>query len=124
MVSEVHRDSLLAEITTKLLHTVDVTTGHPAVVRVFARDTVYRGADPQVAPDLIIGYAKGVRSSDESALGGVPQEVMTDNTNAWSGDHCMDPAVVPGILLTSRPLRSPAASLQKLAGAILGEFGV
>ena len=124
IVPTADRESLLAEITTKLLHTVDVTTGHPAVTRIFARDTVYPGADPRIAPDLIIGYAKGVRSSDESALGGVPQEVMTDNTNAWSGDHCMDPAVVPGILLTNRPLRSPAASLQNLAGAILGEFGV
>ena len=36
----------------------------------------------------------------------------------------MDPAVVPGILLTNRPLRSPATSLQTLAGAILGEFGI
>ena len=74
IVPAADRESLLAEITTKLLHTVDVTTGHPAVARVFARDTVYRGADPQVAPDLVIGYAKGVRSSDESALGGVPQD--------------------------------------------------
>ena len=124
IVAVADRESLLVEITTKLLHTVDVTTGRPAIARVFDRDIVYRGADPQVAPDLIVGYAKGVRSSDESALGGVPQEVMIDNTNAWSGDHCMDPAVVPGILLTNRPLRSPATSLQTLAGAILGEFGI
>jgi predicted AlkP superfamily phosphohydrolase/phosphomutase len=124
IVPAADREPLLAEITTKLLETMDATTEHPAIAKVFARDAVYRGADPQIAPDLIIGYARGVRSSNESALGGVPPYVMTDNASAWSGDHCMDPAVVPGILLTNRRLRSPAASLQHLAGAILAEFGI
>ncbi len=61
-----------------------------------------------IAPDLIVGYAKGTRGSDESALGGLPREVFVDNTSAWSGDHCMDHETVPGILLTSRPLKRPA----------------
>jgi hypothetical protein len=50
--------------------------------------------------------------------------VIVDNVQEWSGDHCMDPDSVPGLLLTSRPLREPAASLDKLAGAILAEFGI
>ena len=48
-------------------------------------------------------YAKGTRGSDESALGAVGRETITDNTSSWSGDHCMDHRTVPGILLTSRP---------------------
>ncbi len=36
----------------------------------------------------------------------------------------MDPASVPGILLTSRPLRKGAPTLQTLAAAILAEFGI
>jgi hypothetical protein len=36
----------------------------------------------------------------------------------------MDPAAVPGILLTSRPLRKAAPSLQTLAAALVAEFGV
>jgi hypothetical protein len=36
----------------------------------------------------------------------------------------MDHEAVPGILLTSRPLRKPAPSLETLAAAILAEFGV
>ncbi len=47
-----------------------------------------------------------------------------DNRSAWSGDHCMDPDAVPGILLTSRPLRRPAAHLGDLAPAILAELGI
>jgi len=124
IVSAAEREPLLADISTKLLQTIDVATGRPAVARVFGRDAAYRGADPQIAPDLIVGYADGYRSSDESALGSVPHEVITNNTGAWSGDHCMDPAVVPGILLTNHTLRSQAASLQDLARAILAEFGI
>jgi hypothetical protein len=36
----------------------------------------------------------------------------------------MDFRTVPGILLSSRPLRRPAPSLQTLAAAILAEFGI
>jgi len=72
----------------------------------------------------LIGYAKGTRGSNESALGEVPAEVMIDNKEAWSGDHCMDPAAVPGVLFVSRPLPRAAATLRDLTGAILAEFGV
>ena len=43
---------------------------------------------------------------------------------AWSGDHCMDHETVPGVLLSNRPLRKPAPSLDKLAAAVLAEFGI
>ena len=53
----------------------------------------------------------------------VRRDVFGDNLDAWSGDHCMDPEAVPGILLTSRPLRKAAPSLQTLAAALVAEFG-
>ena len=85
----------------------------------FRREDVYHLAGHEdIAPDLIVGYAKGTRGSDDSALGMVPRDVLTDNTDAWSGDHCMDPDVVPGILLTSRPLRKAAPSLQTAGGPL------
>src|SRR5439155_110265 len=73
---------------------------------------------------LTAGYAKGTRSSNESALGKLVPEVITDNQEEWNGDHCMDPNSVPGILFTSRPLKKPAAKLDELAAAVLAEFGV
>jgi hypothetical protein len=54
----------------------------------------------------------------------MPPAVIVDNMDPWSGDHCMDHEAVPGILLTSRPLKKPAPSLQTLAAAILAEYGV
>jgi hypothetical protein len=107
------------------LQTVDPVTGSPAITKVYRSDEVYSHAGhDDIAPDLIVGYAKGTRGSDESALGGIPPEVIVDNTDPWNGDHCMDHEAVPGILLTSRALKKPAPTLQTLAGAILAEFGI
>jgi hypothetical protein len=91
----------------------------------YRREEVYtlQGYE-DVAPDLIVGYSKGTRGSDESALGGLPRAVLVDNTDHWNGDHCMDHEAVPGILLASRPLRRPAPALQALAASILAEFGI
>jgi predicted AlkP superfamily phosphohydrolase/phosphomutase len=119
------RDSLLKELSAKLLQTIDPQTGKPAISKVYRREEVYSPAGhDDIAPDLVVGYAKGTRGSDESALGGLPPEVIVDNTDPWNGDHCMDHEAVPGILLTSRALRKPAPTLQSLAAAIVAEFGI
>jgi hypothetical protein len=119
------RDGLLQELSAKLLAVVDPSTGLPAITRVYRREQVYtlEGSE-DIAPDLVIGYAKGTRGSDESALGAMPADVIVDNTSPWSGDHCMDHETVPGILLSSRPLKRPAPTLQHLAGALLAEYGI
>jgi hypothetical protein len=120
-----NRTALMDEISAKLLQVIDPQTGAPAITKVYSRDQVYSSAGhDSIAPDLIVGYAKGTRGSDESALGGMPPAVIVDNIDPWNGDHCMDHEAVPGILLTSRPLKKPAPSLQSLAAAILAEYGV
>jgi predicted AlkP superfamily phosphohydrolase/phosphomutase len=119
------RDALLKEISAKLLQTIDPVSGTPAITKVYRSDEVYTLAGHEdIAPDLIVGYAKGTRGSDESALGGIPPDVIVDNTDPWNGDHCMDHEAVPGILLTNRALKKPAPNLQTLAAAILAEFGI
>ena len=124
-VKPAERDALLKEISAKLLQTIDPASGTAAITKVYRSDEVYTLAGHEdIAPDLIVGYAKGTRGSDESALGGIPPDVIVDNTDPWNGDHCMDHEAVPGILLTNRALKKPAPTLQTLAGAILAEFGI
>jgi predicted AlkP superfamily phosphohydrolase/phosphomutase len=125
IVASADRSALADELSARLLAVIDPATGRPAITRMFKREQVYHveGTD-DIAPDLIVGYAKGTRSSDESALGGLPREIMTNNTDEWSGDHCMDPDAVPGVLFSSRRLSKPAPNLQSLAAAIVAEFGV
>lgn len=125
IVSGTEAGVVLDEIRRGLLREVDPTTGLPAITKVYERDRTYRDRGHlDVGPDLVIGFAKGVRSSDESAAGEVPAEVWADNSGAWSGDHIMDHETVPGVLLSNRPLQVPARSLKELAAAILAEFGV
>ena len=125
IVSANARELLMEELEARLLETVDPDSGQPAVTRVYRRDDYYQDAGYiDIGPDLIVGYAKGTRCSNESALGKVGRHVLTDNTGPWSGDHCMDHEAVPGILMTNRALKKPAAELKDLAAAILAEFGI
>ena len=125
VVADQERAALVEEIRQQLLATIDPATGKPVVTQALAKERAFRTARHfDNAPDLFIGYAEGTRVSNESALGGIPVLELTNNTQEWSGDHCMDPAAVPGILLTSRPLRLKAASLDAVARAVLAEFGI
>jgi len=124
-VEPAEREALVRELSAKLLAVVDPATGTPAITKMYRREDVYTMAGVEdIAPDLVVGYAKGTRGSDESALGGMPPKFLVDNTSHWSGDHCMDHEAVPGVLLSSRPLKKPARTLQQLPGALLSEFGI
>ena len=120
------REALMEELAAELLAIIDPATGEPAITKVYRREEVYSSAGYDgIAPDLVVGYAKGTRCSSDSSIGAVPAgDVIVDNLDAWSGDHCMDHETVPGILLSSKPLQRPAPSLEYLAGAILAEFGI
>ena len=119
------RQGLMKEIAGKITRVIDPETGKPAVGRAYLREEFFEDrAEIEIGPDLVIGFAKGTGGSGKSALGGVPAEIFEDNTEEWTGDHGMDHDTVPGILLTNRPLKKPAARLQDLAGAILAEYGI
>jgi predicted AlkP superfamily phosphohydrolase/phosphomutase len=119
------REALMEEIAAGLLAEIDPATGTPAVTKVYRREQVYHDRGYlDIGPDLVVGYAKGTRCSNESALGELTAEVYEDNLDEWSGDHLMDHEAVPGILFTNRPLAKPATALQNLAAAILAEFGI
>ena len=125
IVTEAKRDELLDEIAQALLAEIDPVTEMPAVTKVYQRDEHFHGRGQlEVGPDIIVGYAKGTGGGGADALGAVGSEILTDNTRPWTGDHLMDHEAVPGILLTSRPLKKPAPRLQDLAAAVLAEFGI
>jgi predicted AlkP superfamily phosphohydrolase/phosphomutase len=124
IVSQSERDRLLDEIARKLVEVRDPDTGEQVIYRVYKTKEVYSDPDDNIVPDAIIGYNWGYRASWETAIGSFPKELCTDNTERWSGDHCMATEVVPGILLTNRKLRIPDPRLRDLTPSILTEFGV
>jgi bisphosphoglycerate-independent phosphoglycerate mutase (AlkP superfamily) len=50
--------------------------------------------------------------------------VFHDNTKAWSGDHCVDPSVVPGVLFCNRAIAAEQPRLLDIAPTVLDLFGV
>ncbi len=75
-------------------------------------------------PDLIPGFAEGYRVSWDCAKGTVTRELFEDNTKSWSGDHCMDPDIVPGILYTNMPVSDESPRLMDIGPTVLHLFGV
>jgi predicted AlkP superfamily phosphohydrolase/phosphomutase len=125
IVAPGERETLMDELVEKLLAVVDPTTGEPAITRMYKREDEYEdGGYLDIGPDLQVGYAKGVRGSNESALGEFPPEIIVDVEDEWNGDHCMDHTAVPGILLTNQPMKRQATSLKNLGVSILAEFGI
>ncbi len=98
--------------------------GQRVIRRVYRADEIYTGDATELAPDLIVGYARGYRASWETCLGELSEEVLTDNQSAWSADHCADALEVPGVLCCNRPLVAKDPSLIDLAPTILAEFGL
>ncbi len=104
---------------------VDGETGERPVSKVFRREEMYTGFDPTVVGDLRVGNAEGYRVSWQTALGGVPAKIFTPNLKPWSGDHCsLDPAEVPGILLSSVPLRATQPGMADLFPSVLQALGL
>ena len=57
-------------------------------------------------------------------MGRTSRQLFSDNKKAWSGDHCVDSRLVPGVLLCNRPIRAEQPGLEDLAPTILARFGV
>jgi predicted AlkP superfamily phosphohydrolase/phosphomutase len=117
-------DQLRAEIAQRLGAVVDPENGTKAIKRVYQAPKVYRGPYKDQAPDLIVGYDRGYRVSWEAAIGRTTREVFHANTKAWSGDHCVDPSVVPGVLFCNRPIEAEHPRILDIGPTVLDLFGV
>lgn len=125
IVDPADRRSLLEEIAYKLVKVVDPETGLQAVTKAYiAEDAFHDRGYLEIGPDMVIGFAREMRSSNQSALGEIPPELFSNNESEWSADHCMDHTTVPGVLFSNVPLRKPAPTLQSLPASILAEFGI
>jgi predicted AlkP superfamily phosphohydrolase/phosphomutase len=103
---------------------VDPDRGSVAIRSVSRRDEVYAGQFAAESPDLLVNFAAGYRASSGTALGAVPQGVIVDNRQRWSGDHAVDPVLVPGVLFMNRPFNGSRAHMVDLAPTILNALGV
>src|SRR5262245_25057873 len=116
-------EQLKAELIAGLKALVDPQTGRPCILDVFAAADFFDGPYRLDAPDLIVGYDGGYRNSWDCATGAVPRDVFTDNTKSWSGDHCVDPRIVPGIFFSNLPIATETPNILDIAPSVMTLFG-
>jgi len=117
-------DALGEELIAKLTRLHDDETGQIGVRNVYASGKLYQGPYLSAAPDLIVGYAAGYRTSWEAAVGKVTAHVFSDNKKARSGDHCVDPVLVPGVLFSNRKVQAQDPGIEDMAATALDLFGI
>ena len=118
IVSSAERQALLRKIGEELIALRDPVGGRQVV------ETVFCPEPSDIAPDLIVGYARAYRASWQTALGGVPPALVEDNNDAWMGDHCINAADVPGVFFSTARVRVKDPQLKDVTVSLLRMFGI
>jgi predicted AlkP superfamily phosphohydrolase/phosphomutase len=116
--------ALLQEIGAALEAERDPVNGEPVVLRAYPAAEIFHGGRVAEAPDLVVGYNRGYAGSDPSTLGEITEAVLEDNTSRWSGNHLIDPRLVPGVLLANAPLAAGEHDLTDVTASILDHYGL
>jgi predicted AlkP superfamily phosphohydrolase/phosphomutase len=116
--------ALKAELVERLKALEDPKTGEKVVANVYRAEDVYSGPYVGAALDLVVGYNRNYRSSKETILGDFPERIIEDNDDPWSGDHCMDSALLPGVCFCNRKLAADQPTLADMAPTLFSAFGV
>src|SRR5262249_1780408 len=116
--------ALRREIAAKLETLRDGASGDRTIRKVYDSRESYQGPYAASGPDLIVGYERGYPASWDTAVGRTDGPMIHDNPRYWSGDHCVDPTLVPGVFFSSRQYQDLSPSILDLAPTILRRFGV
>jgi predicted AlkP superfamily phosphohydrolase/phosphomutase len=104
IVQEADRDGLLDRLKNDLLQW-DGPDHREVVHGIWRGEEIYHGPLTEYGPDLVVGFNTGYRASAQTGLGGWEREALEPNEDHWGADHCMDPALVPGVLFSNRSLK-------------------
>jgi len=116
--------ALKRDLIEKLAALEDAATASAAIRNLYDADAIYSGPYIDRAPDLVVGYHEGYRTAWGAAVGETGGPVFEANDRPWSGDHCVDPPLVPGILFANRPIDSADPGIEDMAPSFLRLFGV
>ena len=116
--------SVADNISSALANLTDLEHGQPAVRNAYKNSGIYTGSQAQNAPDIVVGFNEGYRASWQTAVGGSPAVIFEDNLKKWSGDHIMDPSIVPGILLANFKINTGNPGIMDIAPTVLSCFGM
>jgi len=117
-------ESVSEQIAGKLGNLTDPANGQSAVKNVYRTRGIYSGGQANNAPDIVVGFQDGYRASWQTAVGGAPANIIENNLKKWSGDHIVDPSIVPGIFLSNFAINREGAALTDIAPTVLSCFGM
>lgn len=112
------------EIAGKLLAEIDAANGRAPVLKAHDSAVIYDGPYVENAPDIVVCYADGYRTSWDSVTGKTSGEIFSDNDREWSGDHCADPRLVPGIILSNLPVTEEKPHIRDISATALSLLGI
>jgi predicted AlkP superfamily phosphohydrolase/phosphomutase len=115
--------ALTKELADKLTGLRDAERNEVAIRTAYPKDSVYHGPYLDMAPDIVVGYNAGYRISWDAAIGKTSGAVLEDNVKAWSGDHCIDPPLIPGVVFCNRKFEASDPGIEDLAPTTLSLFG-
>ncbi len=116
--------ALAHEIAARLTGLLDPEHNAVAIRQAWLSRDLYQGPYLDSAPDLIIGFSEGYRAAWDAATGKPGTNVFEDNNRHWSGDHCVDPSLVPGVLFSTRKFHVAQPGIEDMAATALDLFGV
>jgi predicted AlkP superfamily phosphohydrolase/phosphomutase len=124
VVTPGEKEELKEELIKKLSGLKDDDNGDVAIRNVYNTTECYDGPYLENGPDIIIGYNEGYRASWGAAVGSVDEKVFEDNKKSWSGDHCMDPQLVPGVLFCNKKISRDAPHILDIGPTVVDLFGI
>ena len=124
IVEEAESERLKRDISVKLEALLDPQDQSQTIRKVHDTAKAYKGLYQPDAPDLIVGYHPGYRVSWDSITGLIEKEVFSDNMKAWSGDHHVDPEIIPGIFFSNLKVTKKEPNIVDIAPSVLDIFSV
>jgi predicted AlkP superfamily phosphohydrolase/phosphomutase len=119
IVRESEAEQLKRQIQEKLKQWQDTATGENVVKEAYDADDIFNGPYKKDAPDVFVGFNSGYRASWQTALGGTPNLLIEDNLKKWSGDHLVDPGLVPGVIFINKKVKLNKPKITDIADIVL-----
>jgi predicted AlkP superfamily phosphohydrolase/phosphomutase len=123
IVSRKEKEGLKKELISKLDGLMDNEKGVIAIRKCYSSTDYYNGPYKENGPDIIIGCNEGYRASWGAAVGRVDEQIFEDNKKSWSGDHCMDPPLVPGVFFCNMKPAIENPHIADIGPSVLELFG-
>lgn len=123
IVDPAEAPDLAAKIAERMRACRDPRNGNSPVTQMVTRQEAYSGGQLADAPDMIIGTAPGYRMGWQTPVGGVAPEVLSPNERHWAGDHIVNPATVPGSVMSNVTLDVSGARAEDIAPTVLSLLG-